>query len=136
MAVSGIGSSTSTTSSTDATSVIEQTLGKDAFLKLLVTQIQNQDPLNPMDDQEYIAQLAQFSSLEQMQEINSALGTAQQTSTASQALTLVGHEITAINPNTSATYSGTVDAVTFEEGTPTLLVGDDEVQLSWVSEVK
>lgn len=44
-------------------------LGKDAFLRLLVTQLQHQDPLNPMDDKQFIAQLAQFSSLEQMNNI-------------------------------------------------------------------
>ena len=41
-------------------------LGKDEFLKLLVTQLQNQDPLNPQDDTQFISQLAQFSALEQM----------------------------------------------------------------------
>ena len=48
-------------------------LGKDAFLKLLITQLQNQDPTNPMDDREFIAQMAQFSSLEQMQNMTKAM---------------------------------------------------------------
>lgn len=51
-------------------------LDKDAFLRLLTTQLANQDPLNPIEDREFIAQLAQFSSLEQMQSLNKNMETA------------------------------------------------------------
>ena len=47
-------------------------LGKDAFLKILMTQLQNQDPTKPMDDSQFIAQMAQFSSLEQMTNLTTA----------------------------------------------------------------
>ncbi|GAF75633.1 unnamed protein product [marine sediment metagenome] len=55
--------------------VVEQTLDKDAFLRLLVLQMQNQDPLEPMDNADMLAQLAQFSSLEQMNNLNDSFQT-------------------------------------------------------------
>ena len=54
-------------------SMKEQDLGRDAFLQLLVTQLQNQDPLDPVKNEDFVAQLSQFSSLEQLQQINEAV---------------------------------------------------------------
>ena len=65
MAVDQIGQTTNTTTSSSAP-LKQKDLGKDAFLQLLVTQLQNQDPTKPQADGEFIAQLAQFSSLEQL----------------------------------------------------------------------
>ena len=55
---------------TDSTSGANSDLGKTVFLQLLVTQLKNQDPLQPQDNSAFLAQLAQFSSLEQLQQIN------------------------------------------------------------------
>ena len=65
---------------------VKNELGKDEFLKILVTQLQNQDPMSPMEDTDFIAQLAQFSSLEQMQSLNTSF-------TFGQAYNLIGKNV-------------------------------------------
>ena len=83
--MSTVTSSTSTTASASASALSamnsKSALGKDAFLKLLVAQLRNQDPQNPADSSQMAAQLAQFSSVEQLTNINETL-TAQSTSQA------------------------------------------------------
>ncbi|MCU0699093.1 MAG: flagellar hook assembly protein FlgD [Myxococcaceae bacterium] len=72
-------------------------LGKDEFLKLLVTQLSNQDPLSPVDNQAFIAQLAQFATVEQQSQMNSTLESlllAQASSNQTNVANLVGREIT------------------------------------------
>nr|WP_093212298.1 flagellar hook assembly protein FlgD [Sediminibacillus albus] len=72
-------------------------LGKDEFLKILMAQLQNQDPLNPMEDKEFITQMASFSSLEQMTNMSSSMDKmvqAQNISPVLQHSNLIGKEVT------------------------------------------
>lgn len=68
----GVGSVTASAAGTDYSSAAMGSLGKDDFLTLLVAQLNNQDPLNPQDSSEFVAQLTQFSSLEQLISIRQA----------------------------------------------------------------
>ena len=102
------------------------TLGQDAFLKLLVTQLKSQDPLKPMEDKEFISQLAQFSSLEQMQQVNQSLGLLAQMNAVSQASSMIGKQIT-VEPLGEDSFTGKVSAVIFEENQPWLMIGETKV---------
>jgi flagellar basal-body rod modification protein FlgD len=96
MTVSAIGAATSPADNLYSSNT--QTMGKDDFLKLLVTQLQNQDPLNPTDSTEFVSQLAQFSSLEQLSSVNDNLKLVQlfdQSINNSQAVTFVGKTVKA-----------------------------------------
>lgn len=100
-----------TTGTAQRSSSQSPVLGKDDFLNLLITQLQNQDPLNPTDHTEFTAQLAQFSSLEQLNNVNTNLEQLQnfQASTNnSQAVSLLGKEITSNGNFLQLTGGGSV----------------------------
>lgn len=99
----------------------EDRMGKEEFLELLVTQLKNQDPLSPMENKEFIAQMAQFSSLEQMQNMNKNMESFIRAETLNQGAALVGKTVETINPDTGETLEGKVERVSFE---------DDEVYAS------
>lgn len=101
-----------TSSITDSNS----TLGKDDFLTLLVAQLQNQDPLNPMDGTDFTAQLAQFSSLEQLQNINTnleSMHTTETIQTYSNAVSFIGKIVTALG-NQIYVNDGVSEEIQFE----------------------
>lgn len=92
-------------------------LGKDDFLKLLVTQLQNQDPMKPMEDKEFISQMAQFSSLEQMKNMNTSMLTV-------QASNMIGSNVK-WNGTSNEALSGDVKGVKIVSGQPSLTVEID-----------
>ncbi|MCQ2578809.1 MAG: flagellar hook assembly protein FlgD [Treponema sp.] len=85
-------------------------LGKDDFLKLLITQLSNQDPTNPMEDTEFIAQMAQFSSLEQMTNLSSSFEKMASFLNSSEAANTIGKTVE-LNVG-DVTTSGVVEAAT------------------------
>lgn len=99
---------------------VKNTLGKDDFLKLLVVQLENQDPTRPLDDKEFIGQMAQFSSLEQMAEINKTLSNMITNYKINLSYSLLGREVEVLDKMTGQTKSGLVKDVSFEFDTPTI----------------
>lgn len=113
------------------------TIGKDDFLKLLVGQLQHQDPMQPADDSQFIGQMAQFSQLEQ--ETNTAQSTGQIATQLGHttALSLIGRTVTYTDAN-DATQTGAVSQVDVgSDGSATLTVGGQTgIALSSVTEIR
>ncbi|MBM3976167.1 MAG: flagellar biosynthesis protein FlgD [Planctomycetes bacterium] len=121
----------------------KQQLDKDAFMKLLVTQMKSQDPLSPQSNQEFIGQLANFSSLEQMQNLNdNVLGLAllQQDSSLLLAMSngsaLIGKDVVYEDPATGATKTGHVESMLMQDGQALLKVGSNKIPLASILEIK
>lgn len=107
-------------------------LGKNEFLNLLVTQLRYQDPMNPVDDKEFIGQMAQFSALEQMQNLNGSFS-------ATKAFGMIGKHITAnlVDEDTlqMELVEGPVDSVKMEGGKTLLVVNGKDVPVEKVINV-
>jgi flagellar basal-body rod modification protein FlgD len=84
-------------------------LGKDDFLKILLTQLTNQNPAEPMEDKQFIAQMAQFSTLEQMTNLSSEFGKVANMLASGQAMSLLGKSVQVLDGDTPV--RGTVEAV-------------------------
>ena len=110
-------------------------LDRMAFLRLLVTQLQNQDPLDPMDNTDMIAQLAQFSALEQMQNLNEGFQQFTETMGRSNfvsASSLLGRMVSGVTQE-GEPITGEVNQVFMDNGKPYVRVGEDNVRVALAS---
>ncbi len=138
MSIQGI--SNNNTSYADAVGGSE--MGKEAFMELLVQQLKNQDPMSPMDNDKFIAQLTQLSELEGIQNLNEnmvGLAMLQQgnalMSQLTQSSALIGKDVTYFNPETGDESSGTVQSVKIEDGIAVLNINGIDVPLGSVMEI-
>ena len=128
MAVTGVNYSTGTSyGSSASTTKPNQELGKDEFLKLLVTQLKTQDPLSPLEDKDFIAQMAQFTSLEQMKNMNNSVQITQATS-------FIGKQVTWAD-NTGMEQTGVVSSIRIVGGEPRVMVGQESLELKRIMSV-
>lgn len=136
------GSTAAANSSTsDVSNAVSQTLGQNDFLKLLVAELQNQDPSQSVDSTQFVAELAQFSSLEQMTNVATAvnkmdsdLNTLTQQSLLAQGAGLIGKQVTGTDDQGN-TVQGTVDQVLMQNGNVLLQIGSSTLNLSQVNTI-
>lgn len=109
-------------------------LGQNEFLKLLVTQMQNQDPMKPVSDTEFIAQMAQFSSLEQTKTMSADITKLRQGNDFLQATNLLGKEVR-LSLGDMAFTKGIVTDLNVKDGEARIIVGDKTYTLDQVNSV-
>ena len=111
---------------------VNHSLGKDDFLKLLIAQLSNQDPTSPIENTEFIAQMAQFSSLEQMTNMSAEVTKLAGVFRVSEASSMLGKTVTLNVGDTTAT--GVVQAATREEN-PRVMVGGRYYTMDQISAI-
>jgi len=119
-----------------------ENLDRDAFMTLLVAQMKNQDPLAPTTNEDFVAQLAQFSSLEEMQGVNEnlvGLAVLEQSNALMSQLTdstaLIGKAVQYTDPTTAEEKVGTVSSVKLQDGLAVLRIDGQDIPLVNVTEV-
>lgn len=107
-------------SAQQAVDLQQSSLGQEQFLKILLAQLQYQDPLKPMDNQQFLAQMAQFSSLAQTSQLNTRIDTLLSIQSATQSIGLIGKNVQ-VQTQTGSSV-GSVSSLSFANGQPTLTV--------------
>jgi flagellar basal-body rod modification protein FlgD len=113
-------------------SSLGQQLGEDAFLKLLTTQLRNQDPLHPMDDTQSVAQLAQFSSVQATTELKDAFASFQSNFSVMQSAGLLGKTVSAQSTDSHGnvtSVNGIVKTISVINGQPMITLVDSSGKL-------
>ncbi|NLB87945.1 MAG: hypothetical protein GX790_01770 [Syntrophomonadaceae bacterium] len=142
--------SASNTAKTNTVTNNQGIMGKDDFLKILITELKYQDPLNPLDSKDSIAQMATFSSLEQMQNLNKSFESMGNVITnqlmpsimLQQASNMIGKEVAYLNPELTedtpedeVVLIGQVSSIAMIDGKPFYVIGKHKVELSDILEI-
>ena len=134
MPISALNSQTPTAS--PLTAATNNTLGQQDFLKLLTAQMSNQDPLSPMSNEQFIAQMAQISTLQSSQDMGKQLVNLINTQQRTQALQMVGRDVDYLPDGASTPLTGRVGAVLLNHDTPTLMINGQQIPFAQIQSVR
>ena len=125
-------SSVTTQATAPASTVGSTEMDKNAFLKLLTAQLRYQDPSNPVSSDQFMSQMAQFSSLEQMTNISQNTESNLWNSQVTQAVQTIGKQVSWVDPETNEPRTGTVSGVTMSDKKILLQIGEEKVPVTLV----
>ena len=135
--ISAVGATTTVApSDDDFSSTALQGIDKEMFLKLLVAQMQYQNPMNPVDSTEFLNQAAQYASVEQLENMATQQAEMRSLQMITVATGMVGNEVTAIDPATGEPITGVVTSVQFDGTEPLLVIGNTVVPVTGVIEMR
>jgi flagellar basal-body rod modification protein FlgD len=137
--ISGVNNSSSSNNSNALSNALtgatgnNQFVSQNTFLTLLITQLQNQDPMNPQDSSQFVAQLASFSSLEQMTQLSTKMETVLENSVTN----LIGKTVTVADSNASTGYTqGAVTGIVYYSNGPAVTVNGTDYPVSAIQNVQ
>ncbi len=139
--MSGIAPLGATTQTTQGTGTSNSAAGiggltQNDFLQLLVSQMQNQDPLNPLSSNQFLQEMASFTEVTDLTQLQQLTQSLVNNEVASQGLQLLGRTVTAVDPSSGQTVSGTVSSLTMQNGQPVLTIGSAQLPVSSVVTVQ
>jgi len=135
MTINGTTPATQTPTATKSSSLDQMNLGKDDFLKLLVSQLQHQDPMNPVDDKDFMGQMAQFTSVEQLTNMATAIDRMSTASQSTQSIALIGKTVS-WKKSDGSTGEGVATSVSFDDGAISIAVGDAAIAPNEIESVR
>ncbi len=142
MDLTGVNASDPITGASQDSKFNSEELGSDAFMQLFVAQLENQDPLNPAENEAFVEQLATFSSLEQLEQVNdnliASIALNQSNALLSQltgSSNLLGQSVTWMDPETGIQSTGDVERVKLTDGLAILEIDGQNVPLATVTEI-
>lgn len=110
-------------------------IGQDQFLQLLIAQLKNQDPLSPVDNSQFITQLASLNTVQGLQDLNASFGQQLKLQQLTEGANLIGKTIEYLPTGATERRAGTVGSVEVQNGSFVLQVGSDQVTLDQIQSV-